>query len=57
MFNFTHVLNASTGEKYYIDKAILENDEVTTLRHRELTFLQSTYNPKTWIRLRSQMFR
>ncbi len=27
MFNFTHVLNASTGEKYYIDKAILENDE------------------------------
>ena len=27
MFNFTHVLNATTGERYYIDKATLVNDE------------------------------
>jgi len=27
MFNFTHVLNATTGERYYIDKATLANDE------------------------------
>ena len=26
MFNFTHVLNATTGERYYIDKAVLAND-------------------------------
>lgn len=27
MFNFTHVLNATTGQRYYIDKATLANDE------------------------------
>ena len=26
MFNFTHVLNATTGEMYYIDKAILNDN-------------------------------
>ena len=26
MFNFTHVLNATTGERYYIDKAILNDN-------------------------------
>jgi hypothetical protein len=27
MFNFNHVLNASTAQRYYIDKATLTNDE------------------------------
>lgn len=27
MFNYTHVLNATTGSKYYIDRAELMNDE------------------------------
>jgi len=26
MFNFTHVLNATTGERYYIDKSILNDN-------------------------------
>lgn len=26
MFNFTHVLNATTGERYYIDKAVLNDN-------------------------------
>jgi len=26
MFNFTHVLNAITGERYYIDKAVLNDN-------------------------------
>lgn len=27
MFNFTHVINVTTKQKYYIDHAELENDE------------------------------
>lgn len=27
MFNFTHILNATTGQRFYIDKATYQGDE------------------------------